>query len=173
MKLYSKLEILKLMSSLNVKRISKELEQVNLDIKDNSNILKVEWDGSDITHWTAFIKGPIDTAYANGIFKLDITFPGQFPFVPPKVRFLTKMFHPNVSNSGDICLDILKDQWSPALSISKVLLSICSLLSDPNANDPLNGEVASIYKKNRPEFENKVKEFIKMYSEKDPLQNNN
>ncbi|ARF09360.1 ubiquitin-conjugating enzyme E2 [Catovirus CTV1] len=152
------------MSSLNIKRINKEYESTISE--KNSNILKVECDSSNITQWTAYIKGPDDTAYENGVFKLNISFPGNFPFVAPKVKFATKMFHPNVSSSGEICLDILKDQWSPALSVSKVLLSICSLLSDPNANDPLNGEVASIYKNNKSDFEKKVREYVEKYGEK-------
>ena len=63
---------------------------------------------------------------------MQIVFPPDYPFKPPKIRFLTKMYHCNVDAKGGICLDILKEHWSPALTISKVLLSICSLLTDPN-----------------------------------------
>ena len=73
-----------------------------------------------------------DSPYDGGVFFLDINFPQDYPFKPPKVRFQTKIYHCNVNDKGGICLDILKDNWSPALTVSKVLLSICSLLTDPN-----------------------------------------
>ncbi|KAG9442029.1 hypothetical protein H6P81_017883 [Aristolochia fimbriata] len=84
-------------------------------------------------HWQATIMGPPDSPYAGGVFLVTIHFPPDYPiFKPPKVAFRTKVFHPNINSNGSICLDILKEQWSPALTISKVLLSICSLLTDPN-----------------------------------------
>ena len=91
--------------------------------------------GDDLFTWTATILGPEDSPYQGGIFFLDITFPHDYPFKPPRVVFLTKVYHPNVASTGAICLDILKDAWSPALTISRVLLSISSLLTDPNPGD--------------------------------------
>ena len=88
--------------------------------------------GDDMFHWQATIMGPDDSPYAGGVFFLDIHFPADYPFKPPKVHFTTRIYHCNINSNGGICLDILKDQWSPALTISKVLLSICSLLTDPN-----------------------------------------
>merc|ERR1711885_85713 len=90
--------------------------------------------------------GPDDSPYVGGIFFLNIHFPTDYPFKPPKINFTTRIYHPNINSNGAICLDILKDQWSPALTISKVLLSICSLLTDPNPDDPLVPEIAHIYK---------------------------
>lgn len=85
-----------------------------------------------VFHWQAIILGPSDSPYAGGVFILNIAFPNDYPFKPPKVSFMTPIYHPNINEKGGICLDILKDSWSPALTISKVLLSICSLLTDPN-----------------------------------------
>ena len=86
--------------------------------------------------------GPDDSPYAGGIFNLNIHFPSDYPFKPPKMSFTTKIYHCNISGNGSICLDILKEQWSPALTVSKVLLSISSLLTDANPDDPFVPEIA-------------------------------
>lgn len=97
-------------------------------------------------HWQAAIMGPEDSPYQGGVFFLSIHFPKNYPFQPPKVSFITRIFHPNINKNGSICLDILNSAWSPALTISKVLLSICSLLCDPNPDDPLVPEIANTYR---------------------------
>ena len=86
--------------------------------------------------------------FAGGIFVLELFLPAQYPMVPPKIRFLTRVFHPNVDRFGRICLDILKDKWSPALQIRTVLLSLQALLSSPNPDDPLDNGVADMWIKN-------------------------
>ena len=70
-------------------------------------------------HWQATIMGPGDSPYSGGVFFLAIHFPTDYPFKPPKVNFTTRIYHPNINSNGSICLDILRDQWSPALTISK------------------------------------------------------
>ena len=100
----------------------------------------------DYYHWKGSLKGPHGTPYENGIFYMDIRFPLDYPFSPPKIVFTTKIFHPNINDSGNICLDILKDNWSPVLTITKIILSISSLLSDPNPDDPLVNEIAELYR---------------------------
>ena len=126
-------------------RIKKELENLSKDAPLNCSAGPLD---TDIYYWRATIYGPKDSPYEGGIFFLDIHFPADYPFKPPKVSFVTKIYHPNINSAGGICLDILKDQWSPALTISKVLLSICSLLDDPNPDDPLMPEIADLYKNN-------------------------
>uniref|UniRef100_A0A8C7YVC8 Ubiquitin-conjugating enzyme E2D 2 (UBC4/5 homolog, yeast) n=1 Tax=Oryzias sinensis TaxID=183150 RepID=A0A8C7YVC8_9TELE len=108
--------------------------------------------GDDMFHWQATIMGPNDSPYQSGVFFLTIHFPTDYPFKPPKVAFTTRIYHPNINSNGSICLDILRSQWSPALTISKVLLSICSLLCDPNPDDPLVPEIARIYKTDREKY---------------------
>ena len=108
--------------------------------------------GDDMFNWDAMIIGPTETPYEGGVFRLKINVPQDYPFKPPSFRFETKVYHPNISPAGAICLDILKGEWSPALTIPKVLMSICSLLNDPNPNDPLVSEVAHLYQNNREEF---------------------
>jgi ubiquitin-conjugating enzyme E2 D/E len=144
-----------------LKRINKELHELQRDPPTNCSAGPV---GDDLFHWSATIMGPPDSPYQGGVFFLNIHFPTDYPFKPPKVNFTTKIYHPNVNANGSICLDILKDQWSPALTISKVLLSICSLLTDPNPDDPLVPEIAHIYKTDRPRYENSAREWTRKYA---------
>ncbi|CAL5392353.1 unnamed protein product [Camellia sinensis] len=120
--------------------------------------------GEDMFHWQATIMGPSDSPFAGGVFLVTIHFPPDYPFKPPKVSFKTKVFHPNINSNGSICLDILKEQWSPALTISKVLLSICSLLTDPNPDDPLVPEIAHMYKTDRNKYEMTARSWTQKYA---------
>jgi ubiquitin-conjugating enzyme E2 D/E len=114
--------------------------------------------------WDAVIMGPTDSPYVGGVFNLEIHFPADYPFKPPKVVFQTKIYHPNISKSGAICLDILKDNWSPALTVSKTLLSICSLLTDPNPKDPLVPEIADLYMNDRATYTQNAREWTRKYA---------
>ncbi|KAL2542184.1 SUMO-conjugating enzyme UBC9 [Abeliophyllum distichum] len=130
--------------------ILKELKDIQKDPPPSITAGPV---AEDMFHWQATIMGPPDSPYAGGVFLVTIHFPPDYPFKPPKVAFRTKVFHPNINSNGSICLDILKEQWSPALTISKVLLSICSLLTDPNPDDPLVPEIAHMYKTDKNKYE--------------------
>eukprot|EP00002_Diphylleia_rotans_P012211 TRINITY_DN2389_c0_g1_i2.p2 TRINITY_DN2389_c0_g1~~TRINITY_DN2389_c0_g1_i2.p2 ORF type:complete len:152 (-),score=36.91 TRINITY_DN2389_c0_g1_i2:543-998(-) len=96
----------------------------------------------NLRYFNVLIMGPSQSPYEGGLFKLELFLPQEYPMAAPKVRFLTKIYHPNIDRLGRICLDILKDKWSPALTIRTVLLSIQALLSAPNPDDPLANEVA-------------------------------
>ncbi|CAO0797471.1 unnamed protein product [Mucor circinelloides] len=126
-----KVPTVKAMSS-SAKRISKELAEISLDPPSNCSAGPK---GDNLFEWVSTIAGPADSPYAGGIFFLDVHFPQEYPFKPPKVVFRTRIYHCNINSQGAICLDILKDNWSPALTISKVLLSICSLLTDANPRE--------------------------------------
>ncbi|KAM9040960.1 LOW QUALITY PROTEIN: ubiquitin-conjugating enzyme E2-17 kDa-like [Megaptera novaeangliae] len=108
---------------------------------------------NNIMIWNAVIFGPHDTPFEDGTFKLTIEFTEEYPNKPPTVRFVSKMFHPNVYADGGICLDILQNRWSPTYDVSAILTSIQSLLSDPNPNSPANAMAAQLYKENRREYE--------------------
>jgi ubiquitin-conjugating enzyme E2 D/E len=145
-----------------IRRIQKELQEL---IKDTpANCSAGPESDNDIFRWRATIIGPTETPYENGMFNLVILFPPDYPFKAPHITFETKVYHPNINANGGICLDILKTQWSPALSITKVLLSICSLLSDPNPDDPLVPEIANLYKTNREQFNKNAQEYTVKYA---------
>lgn len=119
---------------------------------------------SNLLEWVATMVGPEDTPYAGAVFSLKIVFPKNYPFNSPKIIFETPIYHCNINSSGDICLDILKDNWSPALTIDKVLLSISSLLADPNPGDPLVPRIAHQFKTNKPEHDRVAREHAQKYA---------
>uniref|UniRef100_A0A672QKJ0 Ubiquitin-conjugating enzyme E2 N n=1 Tax=Sinocyclocheilus grahami TaxID=75366 RepID=A0A672QKJ0_SINGR len=110
--------------------------------------IKAEPDEGNARYFHVVIAGPQDSPFEGGTFKLELFLPEEYPMAAPKVRFMTKIYHPNVDKLGRICLDILKDKWSPALQIRTVLLSIQALLSAPNPDDPLANDVAEQWKTN-------------------------
>merc|ERR1711968_7342 len=148
------------LSAMASKRINKELQDLSKDPPSNTSAGPV---GDDLFHWQATIMGPPDSPLAGGVFFLNVHFPTDYPFKPPKIQFTTRLYHPNINSNGSICLDILKDQWSPALTISKVLLSICSLLTDPNPDDPLVPEIAHIFKTNPALYQKTAREWTQKY----------
>jgi len=144
-----------------LKRINKELQDLGRDPPAQCSAGPV---GDDLFHWQATIMGPPESPYQGGVFFLTIHFPTDYPFKPPKVAFTTRIYHPNINSNGSICLDILRSQWSPALTISKVLLSICSLLCDPNPDDPLVPEIARIFKSDRDKYTELAREWTRKYA---------
>uniref|UniRef100_A0AC34FFA4 UBC core domain-containing protein n=1 Tax=Panagrolaimus sp. ES5 TaxID=591445 RepID=A0AC34FFA4_9BILA len=115
---------------------------------------------SNIMIWEAVIVGPPDTPFEDGTFKLKLEFTEEYPNKPPTVKFISKMFHPNIYNDGSICLDILQNRWSPTYDVSAVLTSVQSLLDEPNPNSPANATAAEMYQSNRREYERRVSETV-------------
>ncbi|KAG7095475.1 Ubiquitin-conjugating enzyme E2 2 [Marasmius oreades] len=111
----------------------------------------------NIMLWNAVIFGPADTPFEDGTFKLVLTFDESYPNKPPSVKFLSRMFHPNVYANGELCLDILQNRWSPTYDVAAILTSIQSLLHDPNPNSPANAEAAQLYRENMKEYVRRVK----------------
>lgn len=142
-----------------VKRYYKELERLKVktvvqdgfvvkSTDDKSHSLKVD------------IAGPKDSPWAGGLFTLSVTCGSDYPMKPPKAKFVSKMWHPNVGSNGDICLDVLQNMWSPALTLEQLFLSIASLLTDPNPDSPMNSEAANLYKKNRAQYDARIRKLV-------------
>eukprot|EP01084_Bolivina_argentea_P277485 473734_1 len=132
-----------------LRRITKELN--DLWYGDPAAYISVSLvDEDNLFHWRAQVWAPDDdTPYANGTFYISIKFPQDYPFKPPKCKFETKIFHMQVNDKGGIKLNVLYDKWSPALNASKILLSIRSMLTDPDINNPLVKNIAELYKNDR------------------------
>ncbi|KAL2914304.1 Ubiquitin-conjugating enzyme E2 35 [Polyrhizophydium stewartii] len=118
----------------------------------------------NLRYFDVVINGPAQSPFEGGSFKLELFLPEDYPMAPPKVRFLTKIYHPNIDKLGRICLDILKDKWSPALQIRTVLLSIQALLSAPNPDDPLANDVAHHWKENEKAAIQTAKEWTALHA---------
>lgn len=147
--------------STSARRIQKELAEITLDPPPNCSAGPK---GDNLYEWVSTILGPPGSVYEGGVFFLDIHFTPEYPFKPPKVLFRTRIYHCNINSQGVICLDILKDNWSPALTISKILLSICSLLTDCNPGDPLVGSIATQYLQNHDEHDRIARLWTKRYA---------
>lgn len=114
----------------------------------------------NVMTWNAVIIGPADTPFEDGTFRLVMHFEEQYPNKPPSVKFISQMFHPNVYATGELCLDILQNRWSPTYDVAAVLTSIQSLLNDPNTGSPANVEASNLYKDNRKEYYKRVRETV-------------
>jgi len=129
------------------KRLRKELQVLRKSGDDSDIVLHVLPD--NLLKWKAWIKGPADSCYEGGVFQLDIRCGVDYPLAPPSIKFVTKIFHPNVHfRTGDICLDILKKEWSPAWGLQAACRAVLALLSDPDAESPLNCDAGNMLRGN-------------------------
>ncbi|GLJ24566.1 hypothetical protein SUGI_0469430 [Cryptomeria japonica] len=175
---------------VDTKRVQRELTQIEKDKNLTGVSIKV-FEENDMSHMCGTIAGPMDSPYEQGSFQIDIRLPDGYPFEPPKMQFITKVWHPNISSqNGAICLDILKNQWSPALTLKTTLISLQALLSTPEPNDPQDAMVARQYLNDYPKFlvtarhwtqsfakrrvlgmEEKVSKFVEMGFDEDTARN--
>ena len=145
-----------------IKRLNKELTEFANEPPDNCNAQPV--DENDLFKWQGTIIGPDESPFEGGVFFLNIEFPQDYPFKPPKVNFTTRVYHPNINKDGSICLDILKDNWSTSLTLAAVMKSICLLLTEPNIDDPLEADIAQLYKEDKAKYEATAREWTSKYA---------
>lgn len=145
------------------KRIAKELEDVR---KDSFSGVTLEMaDDDDLSHLKGTFLGPPGTPYEGGLFEVDIKIPDEYPFKPPIMRFDTRIYHPNISSqTGAICLDILKDAWTPILTLKSSLISLQSLLQSPEPTDPQDAQVAKVYLTDPKKFAETAANWTKIYA---------
>jgi len=148
-----------------LKRIMKEYKELTVDAPFDDECCTVQPKNDDYFAWQATITGPSGTPYEDGLFFLDIDLPHDYPFKPPKLRFTTTIYHANISEKGEICLDSIKDKWSPALSVKKVLQEVIDLLKQPNPDTPLRSDIAKLYKDNREMHDKNAADYTRKYAQ--------
>ncbi|KAH3684253.1 hypothetical protein WICPIJ_004773 [Wickerhamomyces pijperi] len=145
------------MSTAARRRLIRDLKRIQQDPPDG---VSASPHADNVMIWNAIIIGPSDTPFEDGTFRLSITFDEEYPNKPPQVKFLSEMFHPNVYASGELCLDILQNRWSPTFDVSSILTSVQSLLNDPNTASPANVEAAQLYKDHSSMYAKRVRETV-------------
>jgi len=145
-----------------LRRVNKEITDCK---NDKSSQIKIDLIDESPFHLKGSFPGPQETPYEGGHFEVDIVIPETYPFQPVKMKFITKVYHPNISSaSGAICLDILKDAWSPVLTLKSTLISLQSLLCSPEPNDPQDAEVAKHYMTSKSSFEDTATYWTQIYA---------
>jgi ubiquitin-protein ligase len=145
-----------------IRRITKEFQDLAKESKEDFYSYQINED--NIHEWIAVVSGPPDSVYEGHKYKLHIEFTNEYPFKPPKMKFITPIYHPNVMlTDGEICLDILKEAWSPVQSITKVLLSIRLLMASPNSASALNHDAGVLLMSNPAAMKAKVAEMAAAY----------
>ncbi|AOA64229.1 Ubiquitin-conjugating enzyme subunit [Komagataella phaffii CBS 7435] len=132
------------------KRLQSEL--VQLMMSQTPGISAFPESDSNMLNWKGTIEGPKATPYENLRFKISLEFSSNYPYVAPVIKFVSPMWHPNVDMSGNICLDILKEKWSAVYNVQTILLSLQSLLGEPNNSSPLNAQAAQLWDEDMNEY---------------------
>jgi len=150
----------------SAKRLQKELQEMRLVGSKSFVDIKVE--DNNILLWTGMLI-PDSAPYNKGAFRVEIAFPAEYPFKPPKVTFRTKIYHPNIDENGQVCLPLIAaDQWKPATKVSQVIEALIGLVNSPEPDHPLRPELAEEFVKDRKKFMKNAEDFTKKNAEKRP-----
>ena len=131
-------------------------------------------DENDFFKWSVCFTGPEDTIYEGGFFKAILTFPEDFPQNPPEMKFITEMWHPNIYPDGKVCISILhppgvdqfnelekaEERWRPVLGVEQILISVISMLNEPNIESPANIDASVMFRDHREKYEQKVRDLV-------------
>jgi ubiquitin-conjugating enzyme E2 G2 len=155
------------MASTATRRLAKEYRELSLHAPEG--ILAAPYSSSNLLEWEVVVLGPSGTPYENGVFVARMVFPADYPLAPPSMRFITSLFHPNIYPDGRVCISILhppgedatgyeraEERWSPVQSIEKILLSVVSMLAEPNDESPANVEAAKLFRQDPDAFNRRV-----------------
>jgi ubiquitin-conjugating enzyme E2 L3 len=148
------------------RRLQKELA----DIRDSGlkSFRDIQVDETNILAWQGLIL-PENPPYNKGAFRIEINFPAEYPFKPPKINFKTKIYHPNIDEKGQVCLPIISaENWKPATKADQVIQALIALVNDPEPEHPLRAELAEEYLKDRKKFFKNAEDNTKKFGEKRP-----
>ncbi len=153
---------------LIIKECNEIRNEINSDILDNHRFVDIITSENDIFKFNVVFLGPKDSPYEETVNTLSISVQRDYPNKAPTIKFVNKIYHPNVSSDGSICLDVLKENWKPIYTLRTIIMSIISLLSDPNPDSPLNGEAAKLYKDSLKHVESrrKYRNIVESYANK-------
>jgi len=150
---------------MTIKRIHREIADLK---KEDLGDITLAPSPDNLFLWNGSIPGPQGSCYEGGVFNLNVQLAPDYPFSSPKVNFTTRIYHMNIAERGNICIDILKNNWSPALSLFKVMLSLSSLLTDPNPQDPLVPSIATEFVRNREQHDRTARQWTTLYAAPTP-----
>ena len=150
------------MAARTQKRLNKELGELMGGAIPGVEIKIIN---DQITNWNVCINGPENTSYAGGIFVVNIDFSDNYPFKCPKMQFVTKIYHPNIkTETGEICADAIKNSWVPTMNAQYIIKMMIELMENPNADNPMEAEIARVYQTDKTQYENNAIEFTKKYA---------
>ncbi|XP_029635792.1 ubiquitin-conjugating enzyme E2 L3 isoform X1 [Octopus sinensis] len=148
------------------RRLNKELIELKTGI--NKSYCEINPDRSNMLLWNCLLV-PDNPPYNKGAFKIQIEFPAEYPFKPPRITFQTKIYHPNVDEKGQVCLPIISaENWKPASKMDQVIEALLALVNDPEPEHPLRADLAEEFTKDKKKFLKNAEEHTKKFGEKRP-----